>query len=360
MKKIKLYNGEIIPVIWQGCAQINNVCTDEQLAVWKTAIELGSNCFDTAELYGRGKSEILIGKLLKKINRNDVFISTKVSPENCTFDKILDSCNNSLDRLKTDYIDLYHIHWTNPNVSLQEMANSMKLLYNKNKIRHIGICNFTLNQIKEFINYLEEIPLSAVQMEYNVTNRMCENGIIPFCQENNILFQAYTPLNSGKISNDLLKDLSKKYNKTTNQIILNWLTRNDNTCALPKTSNVEHLKENCSSTDFIIEPYDIELINVEFLYKVYKIKCSDITLLYTGVECSNDIYTTIEDALENKFNCIPSPEDLSKEFKYIKELSRPVYIKIENDKKFLVSGNVRYWAWVIAFGFNEKIDCIII
>jgi hypothetical protein len=124
---------------------------------------------------------------------------------------------------------------------------------------------------------------------------------------------------------------------------------------------LQHIEDNCTSTDFDMSLEDLERIDSTFLYKSYWIKCSDITPFSTGDNNLNtDVYKSVADALENKFQLTPSPFALSEELKIIKQLSKPVRIRIEGDKKLLVGGNIRYWGWVLAFGMDSEIECIII
>ena len=360
MKDLLLRSGERVPAIWQGCSHVNEAALKKQLEVWAKAIELGSNAFDTAELYGRGKSEEMIGNLTGLVGRDKLFISTKVSAENLSKPNMIRACENSLKRLRCDYIDLYHLHWSNPKVPLENSLEGLYFLLKQGKIRYIGISNFVVDQVKEFLTYFD-ISLAAIQMEYNLINRKCEKDLIPFCAENNILFQAYTPLDLGRINNSLLNHLSIHYKKTPSQIILNWMINYQNVCVLPKTSSLQHVEENCTSADFIMSTEDLKLIDEEFLFKSHMMSCSDIIPFSTGDDNLNtDIYKSKKEALENRFGLIPSPLSLSEELAVSKQLSKPVRIKIDGDNKLLIGGHVRYWAWVLAFGMDSLIECIIV
>jgi len=357
---LTLWSGEKVPAVWQGCSHVSNALLEDQLKVWKRAIELGSNAFDTAELYGRGRSEEMIGKLIKEVGRNNIFISTKVSAENLSKDNMLKACDNSLRRLGSDCIDLYHLHWSNPKVSLEDSFEGLCALLVQGKIRYVGISNFTETQISDFLLNFDGV-LAAIQMEYNIINRKCEEEIIPLCDQNFILFQAYTPLNFGRISNPLLDQLSLEYAKTPFQIILNWMVNYSGVCVLPKTTSLKHVEENCTSIDFVISPDDLRSIDKEFSYKSYMMKCFDITPFSTGDDNLNtDVYKSKEEAIENMLAFVPSPQSLSEELKVVKQLSKPIRIRIDGNRKLLVGGNVRYWAWVLAFGMDSEIECIIV
>ena len=334
--------------IWQGGGSIDK---DEISKSIQYGIKGGLNVIDTAEIYGDGKSELSIGKSIQ--NRHDVYISTKVSPENLEYDNVIKSCDQSLKRLNIEYIDLYSIHWNNPVVLLEETLDAFKSLKESGKIKHIGICNFTYDQIIECYDILDG-NLDAIQMEYNLSNRYCEKDIIPFCEQNGILFASYSPLNKGNLNfeDGILNDLSIKYNKTIAQIILMWVTHKKNIMAIVKSSNLNHIDENIGCINSKLHSFDYELMSSNFATTTIKV-------LPSKMEFDGSVYKTIDEAVENRFDLYPSPQELSRELKISKTLSKPVYVEMNNDKFKLVGGNVRYWAWVLAFGYDTEIDCIV-
>lgn len=358
-----LFDGTKLPAIWQGGSKITDANIDAQVKVWREGIRFGCNAIDTAANYGDGKSESIIGEVLTKINRRDVFIASKVPPENMRYDEVIKSFHQSLKRLKTDYMDLYQIHWSNPEIPLGETLTAMMDLRIAGKIRYIGVCNFTQNQIIE-CNEILNGTLATVQMEYNMINRIYERDLIPFCDSNKVLFLAYRPLNGGNFMfiNDVLIRIAKKYDRSVNQLVLNWLTREHNISVLPKTHSLKHVIENAQSTEFTLSDDDYLEISRLVSYRTVKLKAKDIICVRTGGtgEMPYAVYKTKEEAMQNIYNLQPSPEVLSREFLITRSQPKPIHVEVNNGEYQLVDGNVRYWAWRIAFGDESEIECLVI
>jgi diketogulonate reductase-like aldo/keto reductase len=167
-----------------------------------------------------------------------------------------------LKRLKTDYIDLYLIHWPNEAIPIKETMEAMEYLLEQKKIRAIGLSNFSVPLMKEAQHYLKNTTIAANQIEYNLGAQSAEADIIPYCKENNIRVIAYRPFAKGVLaqnSSSLQSELAKKYHKTPNQIALNWLTTQGIT-AIPKSSDHNHLKENAEAIGWQISKEDVELL----------------------------------------------------------------------------------------------------
>lgn len=335
----------------------------ELIYILQRARDLRINFIDTAEVYFAGDAEKLIGKAFKK-NRSKIFISTKFSPENSSYSEVLKACEDSLKRLQTDYIDLYQIHWPNPLVPIKETLTALEKLVKIGKVRNIGVSNFSLRQLKE-IRRISKLPIVSLQVEYNLLERSVENEILTYCQKNKITLIAYTPLNSGNILktekySELFSMLSKKYNKTPSQIILNFLISHENVVVIPATTSVKHLKENVKSTDFILEQKDTKFISKIFSSKVKKI---DTWKIKVATNDDQKVYKTVEEALFNKQNFFPSPKMLSDDIKK-GDFLKPVRVRVMQKKEGhfeyeLLGGRIRYWAWVIAYNDKKPIPTII-
>ena len=193
-----------IPVIGQGCMGIGGYFSkdlredDRQVRALRFGIELGMTLIDTAEVYGNGHSEELVGKAIQGM-RDKVFVATKFSPEHNSYDDVLSSAEGSLRRLKTDYIDLYQIHWPNPNIPIDETMKAMDKLLRDGKIRYVGVSNFSIRELKEAEAAFSGSAIASVQTEYNLFDRSIEDDILPYCQKKNIITIAYSPLDQGKI-----------------------------------------------------------------------------------------------------------------------------------------------------------------
>jgi diketogulonate reductase-like aldo/keto reductase len=268
-----------IPVIglgtWgMGGGMVKNTINDAgDITAIRFAIELGMTHIDTAEMYGDGHCEELVGIAIRDFNRENLFITTKVLPEHLRYKDVISAARRSLSRLKTNYIDLYLIHWPNPGIPLKETMRAMDYLIEQKMTRFIGVSNFGVRDIKEAQKYSEN-KIVAIQIEYNLivknrgslTNSM-ESDIIPYCHENDILIIAYEPLAKGKLIKQkyrILDGIASKYNKTQAQIALNWLISQMNVITIPKSSNLEHLKENLGALGWRMKEEDINKLSNKF------------------------------------------------------------------------------------------------
>ena len=350
-----------IPVIGQGCMGIGGYMSrdttndEEYIRALRFGIDCGMSMIDTAESYGCGYSEELAGRAAAGI-RDKVFIATKVSPENLSYNNVIISAENSLKRLKTDYIDLYQIHWPNPGISLHETMAAMEKLVEQGKIRFIGICNFSLKGLTKVEENLKKNTIFSVQTEYNLFDRSIEENILPYCEQRGITVMAYSPLDQGRVADsytrvESLKRIANKYNKTIAQVALQWIISRPVVVAIPKSVNGRHTKENADAADLELTQADIEEINRVFRQDVLQISVDKICVI-TGGQGNRQVYQTIEEAVENKLEFVPSPAELAEDIKN-GDMLKPVRVvkrKTESDQYEydLIEGRIRYWAWVIA------------
>ena len=267
------------------------------------AIDSGVTFFDTAPIYGLGHSEEVLGKALSAARKN-VIIATKVGlvwEKNEPFEKFTDSSpaniekevDMSLKRLGSDYIDVYQIHWPDPNTPIEDTLFAMKKLKQSGKIRCIGCCNFSLELLREAVKYAE---IRTVQIPYSLIDRKFESDVLPFCSDNNIAVLAYSPIARGFLSGKYDKDtifglddhrsrsedeyfqgeaqaknlrvleklefIAKKLNKIPSQIALRWVLENPCiTTAIFGAKNTVQVKENVVASDFSLSQEDIEFLN---------------------------------------------------------------------------------------------------
>jgi diketogulonate reductase-like aldo/keto reductase len=330
----------------------------------KESLNNGVNFIDTAPVYGNGSSEIMLGNVLKKIGREEVFLASKVSPIDTTYLGTIKSAEDSLQRLKTDVIDLFQIHWPNPNVPIEETVMAMEKLVQDGKVRNIGVSNFLLEEIRGTINSLKNNNLTSIQTEYNIFERSVEDSMIPFCEENDIFLIAYSPLAQGNLVNgtkqrQILDDIAKKYGRTSGQVILNWLSKNERVIVIPNTSRPERAFENAKSLDFELLEEDCQTIADNLKTPVEMI---DTRKVRVSNDYNRKVYQSVEEAIENKMNLTPSPVELSEEMKKGFFL-KPIRLK-ENESSDqygydLTEGRLRFWAWIIAFGWNKKIPALV-
>lgn len=277
MEYKEIAKGVKIPVLgigtWQmGGGMGSNTSNDKQdiLAI-KTAIDLGMTHIDTAEIYANGKAEELVAKAIQGLDRKKLFITTKVKAENLKYDDVLKAVKASLNRLQTDYLDLYLIHWPNSSIPLKESMKAMNALVENGTTKFIGVSNFTVEEMKEAQQHSENKVITN-QVEYNLLNRNrgtwanlpVESEVLPYCQENDMLLTAYSPVDRGTLTRPgipLLDELAQKYKKTQAQISINWLISKKNVITIPKTSNLDHLKDNLGAVGWKMSKEDIEKLD---------------------------------------------------------------------------------------------------
>lgn len=362
--KYKIIENTHLSVIGQGWGSLLDYSDEKKyINAIRLSVSLGMNFIDTAEIYGNGYSEKIIGKSVSGI-RDKVFIATKVSPEHLSYDDVIKSADASLYRLNTEYIDLYQIHWSNPRINLDETMLAMEKLVKEGKVRYIGVCNFNLKKFQEAQALLCRNKIISIQTEYNLFDRNIENDMLPYCEVNNMITIAYAPLGQGKIASEkkieFLREIAGKYDKTIAQIVLNWLISHKTVIAIPHSTNLEHMKENAYSSEFSLLEEDINKINGVFTQKYEYISPIRIRVTNERQISKKNVYKDIKEALENKLEFRPSPIELSEEINKEGELLKPIKIIKTTDisGKYdydLIGGQMRYWAWIIANGDKKPI-----
>jgi len=236
----------------------------------KLGMELGMRFIDTAEMYARGHSEEVVAEAVGE-ERDNVFIATKVSAENLSYDNVLRSCEASLRRLRTPYIDLYQVHWPNTRIPINETMRAMDKLVDDGKVRYVGVSNFSRKQTREAQEALSKTDLAANQVEYSLDQRSIEKELLPYCAAEHVTVIAYTPLGRGRIlsrgrdrAGKTLDEVASKYSRTRAQVALNWLIAKEVVVAIPKAANLEHVKENAGAVGWKLSSEDEQLINGAF------------------------------------------------------------------------------------------------
>ncbi|MGC8660944.1 MAG: aldo/keto reductase [Nitrososphaeria archaeon] len=228
------------------------------------AISNGLSLLDTAEFYAQGHTEELVGKALKQVEREKVFVISKVWYTHLERDQVLRSAESSLKRLNLSYIDLYLIHWPNESVPLREPLSAMQKLIDDGKIRYAGVSNFDIELLKKAREEIPRSDLVADEVRYSLLYREPEKRLLPYCKREHLAFIAYTPLEKGLVSKDsFLSEIGKKYNKTATQIALNWLSYND-TIPIPKSEKIDHIKENAGAMGWKLSKEDFATISEKY------------------------------------------------------------------------------------------------
>ena len=234
------------------------------LAALHSALDLGYAHFDTAEMYANGHAEELLGKAVRdsQVKREALFITSKVMPSHLKYEQVLNSCENSLRRLGMDYLDLYLIHWPEPGMKLAETFRALNKLMHDGKVRHLGVSNFNLKLLKES-QVLSETPIITNQVPYSLSDRSyVTKGVLDYCQQNDILFTAYSPIDEGSLKiNATLVSIANAHNATPYQTALAWVISQARVITIPMSANLQHIAENIASAEIELSGQEIEQLN---------------------------------------------------------------------------------------------------
>ena len=242
----------------------NRGLDERSLTALRSALEVGYTHIDTAEMYGGGHAEELIAEAMRGSGkkREDLIITSKVMPENLRHDDVLKSCHSSLRRLKTDYIDIYLIHWPRSGRKYEETFKALNTMVREGKVRHLGVSNFDLRLLQQ-AQSLSETPLVTNQVPYSLTDRSyVNNGVLEYCQQNDILVMAYEPVDKGHLrSNKTLDAIARAHNASIFQIALAWLIAQPRVVTIPMSFNPAHIQENFAAAEIELTAEEIEQLS---------------------------------------------------------------------------------------------------
>jgi diketogulonate reductase-like aldo/keto reductase len=223
----------------------------------KTALSLGYRHIDTAQAY---ENERYVGNAIhdSDVDRDDVFLTTKVRPDRYEPGDLKASVRDSLDALGTDYVDLLLLHWPNPLSDLDDTLRAMADLVDDGSVTHVGVSNFSTTQLKRAIAR-SPVPIATNQVQFHPFKPQRE--LLRFCQDHDVMLTAYSPLAHGAIlDDDLLWAIGRTYEKTPAQVALRWATQHRGVCAIPKATTRDHLAENLDVFDFTLDADEIDRI----------------------------------------------------------------------------------------------------
>jgi diketogulonate reductase-like aldo/keto reductase len=249
MRKVALPSGEQVPAFGLGTWNMgdDSAARAEELATLRLGLDRGAALIDTAEMYGDGRSESLVGEAIMG-RRDEVFIVTKVYPHNASRKGMPAACERSLKRLKTDCIDLYLLHWRG-NVPFAETLEALLALQTAGKIRHYGVSNLDLGDMQEWSKLPGGKGVAANQLLYNLTRRGIEWDLQPWLRERGVPVMAYSPIEQARLlRNARLKKFAVAHGATPSQVALAWLLQKG-AIVIPKTGNRERLQENLGALE---------------------------------------------------------------------------------------------------------------
>lgn len=255
MRFLRLPSGDEVPVLglgtW-GMGEARRRRGDEVKAL-RLGLDLGMTLIDTAEMYGEGGAEEVVGEAIAG-RRDEVFLVSKVYPHNATRQGTVAACERSLKRLGTDRLDLYLLHWRGA-VPLAETLAGFAALKHAGKIRHYGVSNFDVADMEELWSLPGGADAAANQVLYNLTRRGIEWALMPWCRERRVPIMAYSPIEQGRLlTKRALKTIAARRGATPAQIALAWLLQRDGVMAIPKAGDPAHLRENRAALDISLSP----------------------------------------------------------------------------------------------------------
>jgi diketogulonate reductase-like aldo/keto reductase len=258
-----------VPKVGQGSwnVPLRGAGAEEAKRALRRGVELGMTHIDTAEMYGDGGSERLIGEAIRGLPREQLFIVSKVMPSNATYAGTIAACEASLARLGIDELDCYLLHWRG-SIPLGETLRAMERLVADGKIRSLGVSNFDVSDLRTAQSLLEREPLACNQVLYHLGERTIETHELPYCRENGIAIVGYTPFGRGDYADRpgaaVLERVAAAHGATVRQVILAFLTRDPIVFAIPKAATLEHVIENAAAGGLLLSADEIAAIDAAF------------------------------------------------------------------------------------------------
>jgi len=244
MKKIQFDDSELLYPVGLGTWQMGEFNSNRQneLNTIFHAIDSGIQLIDTAEMYGDGKTELLLKEVLKK-KRNKIFLVSKFYPMNASKNKLKNALENSLSRLGTDWLDLYLLHWPS-NTPFNEIIESINIFKKSGKIRYFGVSNYSYDELKNIENFIQNKSVVTNQVYYSLSNRGIEFDLLPYTQSKDCVTMAYSPFDQGEIfKNKKFLKLCDEFDFEPATVAIKFLLNKDNVLPIPKISNLKNLKK---------------------------------------------------------------------------------------------------------------------
>lgn len=260
-----------LPVIGQGTWNLEQDDRAQALAALRVGLDLGMNHIDTAEMYGSGKVEELVAEAIAG-RRNEVFLVSKVLPENASRKGTVKACEKSLGRLRTDRLDCYLLHWRGE-YALEDTFAAFDQLHREGKILSWGVSNFDvadLDEALEFFDTIDEVNLVCNQVLYHLKERGIEHAVIPWCEERRLAVVGYSPFGSGDFPDAstregrVLQEIAAANDATPRQVALSFLLRSPSMFAIPKASKPAHVTDNAKAAGLRLSEEDIARIDEAF------------------------------------------------------------------------------------------------
>lgn len=269
-KQILFSESKPLPAIGQGTWYMgeNPLQHKDEVNALRAGIDLGLTLIDTAEMYANGGAEKVVGEAISG-RRDEVFLVSKVYPWNAAGQSAIQACEDSLTRLKTDYLDLYLLHWRG-DIALEETVSVMQQLIAQGKIRRWGVSNLDYTDMQELSNIAGGRECATNQVLYHLASRGIEYDLLPWCQQQKMPVMAYCPLaqagrlRSGLMNHPALNTLAQQKGVTVAQLLLAWVIHHEGVIAIPKAGSVAHVTENAAALKVELSQAEIEIMEKAF------------------------------------------------------------------------------------------------
>jgi diketogulonate reductase-like aldo/keto reductase len=264
-RTVMLPSGEVIPALGLGTWYLGEdpALRRTELAALRRGLDLGLSLIDTAEMYGDGAAEELVGEAIAG-RRAEVFLVSKVLPSNASRAGTIAACERSLGRLRTDRIDLYLLHWRGPH-RLEETVEAFEALVRAGKIRRWGVSNLDVDELEELAAIPAAAHVQTDQVLYNLSRRGIEHDLLPRCRARGLHVTAYSPIEQGRLLGDrALAEVARRHGATPAQVALAWVLRQDGVTAIPKAGTPAHVDEDRGALDLRLSPDDLAELDRAF------------------------------------------------------------------------------------------------
>ncbi|QGZ62170.1 aldo/keto reductase [Paraburkholderia acidisoli] len=262
---VALPNGERIPKLGQGTWEMGERAAHRaaEIAALREGVALGMTLIDTAEMYGDGATERLVGEALQGL-RDAVFLVSKVYPHNASRAGVVRACEASLERLNTDRLDLYLLHWRG-GVPLAETVAGFEALVRAGKIRHWGVSNFDTDDMIELFDAPGGEACATNQILYNIARRGAEFDLLPWSVAHRMPVMAYSPVDHARLPRrSPLDDIAQARGVSVYRVAMAWVLRQEGVCAIPKAGRVEHVRDNRAALDLVLDPQECAALDAYF------------------------------------------------------------------------------------------------
>ena len=264
-RTVRLHGETIVPALGQGSASLGQGRRPEaaEEEALRAGLSLGMTLIDTAEMYGDGRSEKLIGRVIAG-QRDRVFLASKVWPSHVTGNGIARACDASLARLGTDHLDLYLLHWPSREAPLSDIVAAFESLRAAGKIRAWGVSNFKVSDMEDLFRVSHGDRYATNQVLYNLGNRDIERDLLPWCEQHSMPVMAYSPLGgpgASLLRDPILARIGAAHGCSSAAVTLAWTFRSGNVIAIPESGSVAHVKENAVALSLTLTPEELQTLD---------------------------------------------------------------------------------------------------